>query len=72
MHFDWDESKAQANLAKHGITFDEAKSVFTDPFYVDFMILIIQMRKSAISSSDNHSAKEYWWYPIRNGSSKRV
>ena len=36
MNFDWDESKAQANLAKHGITFDEAKSVFTDPFYVDF------------------------------------
>lgn len=36
MNFDWDESKAQANLAKHGIAFDEAKSVFTDPFYVDF------------------------------------
>ena len=36
MNFDWDESKAQANLAKHGVTFDEAKSVFADPFYVDF------------------------------------
>jgi len=36
MNFDWDESKAQANLAKHGVTFDEAKSIFADPFYVDF------------------------------------
>lgn len=36
MNFDWDKSKAQANLAKHGVTFDEARSVFADPFYVDF------------------------------------
>lgn len=36
MNFDWNESKAQANLAKHGVAFDEAKTVFTDPFYIDF------------------------------------
>lgn len=36
MNFEWNESKAKANLAKHGVSFDEAKTVFIDPFYIDF------------------------------------
>ncbi len=28
--FEWDEEKAESNLRKHGISFDEAQSVFTD------------------------------------------
>ncbi len=36
MEFEWDDEKAAANLAKHGISFDEAKTVFDDPLYVDF------------------------------------
>ena len=36
MTFEWDEAKAAANLAKHGVGFDEAKTVFDDPLYVDF------------------------------------
>jgi uncharacterized DUF497 family protein len=34
--FEWDEAKAAANRAKHGVAFDEAKSIFDDPLYVDF------------------------------------
>ena len=30
LHFEWDEAKAQANRKKHGVSFDEAKSVFMD------------------------------------------
>lgn len=30
LHFEWDEAKAKANVQKHGISFDEAKSVFLD------------------------------------------
>lgn len=30
--FEWDEAKAEANREKHGISFDEAISVFGDPF----------------------------------------
>ncbi len=30
LHFEWDEQKAAANLVKHGVSFDEAKSVFYD------------------------------------------
>jgi uncharacterized protein len=36
MHFEWDENKALRNLSKHGVTFEEAKTVFDDPLYVDF------------------------------------
>ena len=30
LRFEWDESKAIANAKKHGVTFEEAKSVFVD------------------------------------------
>jgi hypothetical protein len=36
MEFDWDENKADRNLLKHGVSFEEAKTVFDDPLYVDF------------------------------------
>lgn len=31
MQFEWDAEKAAANLAKHGVPFDEASTVFGDP-----------------------------------------
>ncbi len=31
MEFEWDEEKAPVNLAKHGVSFEEAKTVFDDP-----------------------------------------
>ena len=30
LRFEWDERKAAANAKKHGVSFDEAKSVFVD------------------------------------------
>lgn len=30
MKFEWDPSKAKANIARHGVSFGEAKAVFTD------------------------------------------
>ena len=37
MDFSWDERKAASNLRKHGVSFDEAASVFADPLalYID-------------------------------------
>ena len=34
--FDWDPAKAAENLKKHGVSFDEAQSVFYDEFAVQF------------------------------------
>ena len=31
MQFEWDPGKAARNLAKHGVSFDEASTVFGDP-----------------------------------------
>ncbi len=31
MRFEWDAAKAVANLAKHGVSFEEASSAFEDP-----------------------------------------
>jgi uncharacterized DUF497 family protein len=31
MRFEWDENKAAANLVKHGVSFEEAATVFGDP-----------------------------------------
>ncbi len=36
MNYEWDENKAALNLVKHGVSFDEAVTVFDDPLYVDF------------------------------------
>ena len=30
MEFEWDEEKAAANLAKHKVSFEEAKTAFSD------------------------------------------
>ena len=32
--FEWDEVKARENFRKHGVTFDEARTVFGDPFSI--------------------------------------
>lgn len=32
--FEWDSRKAESNLAKHGVSFYEAATVFADPFAV--------------------------------------
>jgi len=31
LHFEWDSAKAAENLAKHGVSFQEASTVFRDP-----------------------------------------
>ena len=36
INFEWDPVKASANLRKHQVSFEEAKSVFYDEFAVQF------------------------------------
>ena len=31
LEFEWDPEKAEANLGKHGVSFEEASTVFGDP-----------------------------------------
>ena len=49
--FEWDEAKSKQNEVKHGVTFDEARTIFNDPF--------------AMTISDpDHSAEEERWLDI--------
>ncbi|MBI1754170.1 MAG: BrnT family toxin [Acidobacteria bacterium] len=45
LRFEWDPSKATGNLKKHGVSFEEALTVFYDEFAVQFY-------------DDDHSASE--------------
>jgi hypothetical protein len=47
--FDWDAEKATANVAKHGVSFDEAVTVFGDPL------------ASTVFDRDHSADEERWW-----------
>ena len=34
LSFEWDDDKEEANRRKHKVSFDEAKTVFADPFSI--------------------------------------
>ncbi len=36
IRFSWDQNKARSNLRKHGISFEEVRSVFYDEFAIQF------------------------------------
>ncbi len=57
--FEWNEDKSKENLRKHGVSFEEAKTVFNDP--------------SAITISDpDHSEYEYRYLDIGTSFKDRV
>jgi uncharacterized protein len=58
MRFDWDNNKAKSNILKHGITFDEAITVFADPYLLfteDFNHSGQEEREWAIGEAENGS-----------------
>ena len=59
MHFEWDRPKAERNRRKHGVTFDEAVTVFHDPL-------------SATFDDPDHSAGERRLITVGYSSSERL
>lgn len=51
MIFEWDDKKSKANLKKHGVSFDEARTVFADPL-------------SLTVADSEHSESEYRFIDI--------
>ena len=37
LSFEWDAAKARANRSKHGVSFEEAKEAFGDPFALELL-----------------------------------
>lgn len=57
--FEWDKAKAESNLAKHKVSFEEGKTVFGDP--------------TSITMEDpHHSADEHRFIDIGCSSKQRV
>ena len=59
MRFEWNALKAAANLRKHGVSFDEAASVFFDPL-------------SATGDDPDHSLDESRFVTFGTSSSGRL
>ena len=59
MIYEWDPKKAAANLKKHKVSFEEAASVFADPFALTF-------------DDPDHSVEERRFITIGTSSSGRV
>ena len=57
--FEWDQGKALANLLKHGVAFDEARSVFLDPNALD-------------GSDESHSQQELRAWRLGRSAEGRV
>jgi len=54
MEFEWDQRKARINRRKHGVTFEEAATVFNDPlatYYEDPDHSVTERRYLAIGTS---------------------
>lgn len=49
MNFEWDENKARLNQEKHGVSFEEAKTVFDDADALQIFDPTIPSRKIASS-----------------------
>lgn len=56
IEFEWDPAKAKSNLAKHGISFNEAMGVFEDPLALTI-------------ADEDHSGEEERWITL--GETKR-
>jgi uncharacterized DUF497 family protein len=37
LEFEWDPEKAAKNLKKHGVSFEEASTIFDDPQFISFL-----------------------------------
>jgi uncharacterized DUF497 family protein len=51
LRFEWDPNKAEANLVKHGVSFEEAVTVFADPLARIFRMTNTHFTSSVKSSS---------------------
>ena len=57
--FEWDEEKAKTNLQKHGVSFEEAETVFDDPLSITI-------------PDPDHSIDEERFIDVGQSSKKRI
>jgi len=60
LRFEWDPRKASENLANHGVSFEEAATVFRDVLSATGADLTIHSTRSASSPSAFRPAAAFW------------
>jgi uncharacterized DUF497 family protein len=70
--FEWDEPKARQNLAKHGVRFDIAVQVFSDPDWVDSDVSRAPDRESRRKAVGRIGRKLYAVIYTHRGSLTRI
>jgi uncharacterized protein len=68
--FEWDDAKAEANAKKHGVTFEEASTVFDDANALDAPDLLDHTRSVIIGRS--HDARVLFVVHIERGDRVRI
>jgi len=69
--FEWDERKAKQNLSKHGISFDEASTVFGDTLSITIEDPVHSTREHRLVTL-GHSAKQRLLVVVHTDRSNRV
>lgn len=64
--FEWDEEKAEENLRKHKVSFDEAKTVFNDPLSITIADPQHSEMSIALPISAVLQMGGFWLYLIQN------
>ena len=59
IQFEWDEEKASSNEKKHGVTFEEARTILNDPFAITIADPVLLMRIAGWTSASPLKAG-YW------------
>jgi hypothetical protein len=68
MRFEWDRRKANSNLTKHDVSFEEAATVLEIRFRLQFLIGIIPMQKTGPSFWGAPIGQNYWlWSSPKEG-----
>ena len=65
--FEWDDQKAAGNLSKHGVSFDEAVSVFGDGQVLPFSDPITVNSKIEVEPTEFPTSHGFWWSSTQNG-----
>jgi uncharacterized DUF497 family protein len=62
--FEWDESKNQSNIKKHGVSFEEARSVFYDEQAVEFYDIEHAGKEERFFIRNEQKAKSSYGLPL--------
>ena len=72
MEFEWDKAKAETNYKKHHVSFEEAATVFGDPFAITFNDPDHSINEKRLITFDGPVKSRFWEGKGKSSSSRRA